>query len=134
MTTARNAPCPCGSGKKFKRCCGAAGAVDVTAAGADAVDHEPSAQSRLADRSLMLPVVLFGSAVGIGVAVGTLRGGVADGLAVSLALILAVMIYLMARNPPEGTGTGGGTAINYGMGGRKRRNTGRQSRSQRRRK
>src|SRR3989338_2627471 len=22
MTTARNAPCPCGSGKKYKRCCG----------------------------------------------------------------------------------------------------------------
>jgi uncharacterized protein YecA (UPF0149 family) len=21
-TPARNAPCPCGSGKKFKRCCG----------------------------------------------------------------------------------------------------------------
>ncbi len=24
MTQTRNAPCPCGSGKKFKRCCGAA--------------------------------------------------------------------------------------------------------------
>ncbi|MFZ9941534.1 MAG: SEC-C metal-binding domain-containing protein [Luteolibacter sp.] len=24
-TTGRNAPCPCGSGKKFKQCCGKEG-------------------------------------------------------------------------------------------------------------
>ncbi len=33
---ARNAPCPCGSGEKYKRCCGAAGAPRIAAANAPA--------------------------------------------------------------------------------------------------
>jgi len=62
-----------------------------------------------------LPLVLFGVAIGIGVAVGTLRGAVADGMAVSLALCMGVAIYLMARNPPESSGRGGNSAINFGL-------------------
>ena len=43
MKTGRNEPCPCGSGKKFKKCCGLA-AVEVTAAATDApaVPTEPA--------------------------------------------------------------------------------------------
>jgi len=126
MTTARNAACPCGSGKKFKRCCGAdADAAEVTQ---DLV--MPTAQSK---GRMALPIGLVGIAIAVGVGVGTLRDSVADGLAVSFALVMGVMIYLMARNPPEGTGTGGGTAINFGLDGRSRRKGG-QNRRQRRRK
>lgn len=66
-------------------------------------------------KSLGLPLVLFGLAVGVGVGVGTMRGAVADGLAVSLALCMGVVIYLMARNPPESSGRGGNSAINFGL-------------------
>ena len=129
MTTARNAPCPCGSGNKFKRCCGAEGSA--AAEGEDTQEVFQTPQDR---RALMIPLMLVAAAIGIGIGVGTLRGGIADGLAVSFALILGVMIFLMARNPPEGTGRGGGAAINYGMGGKKRGSAGPQNRRQRRRK
>ena len=69
-------------------------------------------------KALGLPLVLFGLAVGVGVGVGTMRGAVADGLAVSLALCMGVVIYLMARNPPESSGRGGNSAINFGLDSR----------------
>ena len=62
------------------------------------------------------PVLMFAAAIGVGVGVGSLRGEVADGFAVALALCVGVAMYLMARNPPESTGRGGGAAINFGMG------------------
>jgi len=34
MATRRNAPCPCGSGKKYKHCCGAEGKPDIPPAAA----------------------------------------------------------------------------------------------------
>jgi hypothetical protein len=58
-------------------------------------------------------------AVGAGAAMGAWRESMADGIAVGFALSLGVIMYLMARNPPEGKGTEGGAAINYGMGRKK---------------
>ena len=96
----------------------------------DAVSESPQTMRRIA-----LPVALFVVAIGVGVGVGTLREAVADGLAVSFALIMGSVIYLMARNPPEGTGTEGGTAINFGLNSRGRsRRRGPQNRRQRRQK
>ena len=130
MSTPRNAACPCGSGKKYKRCCGAVGATPVPL---EASLDEGSSSPALGHR--MLPLILFSIAIGAGVGVGTLRNAVADGLAVAFALCLATIIYLMARNPPEGTGTGGGTAINFGLSSRgNRRGGGTPNRRQRRRK
>ena len=129
MTTSRNAACPCGSGLKFKRCCGVDGGKGVVQQPSDDADQTSASGGKL------LPLVLFGLAVGIGVGVGTLRDAVADGLAVTFALAMASIIYLMARNPPEGTGKGGGTAINFGLDRRgNRRGSGPQNRRQRRRK
>ena len=62
------------------------------------------------------PVLMFAAAIGVGVGVGTWRNAVSDGLAVALALCMGVAMYLMARNPPESTGRGGGASINFGMG------------------
>ena len=132
MSVARNAACPCGSGLKYKRCCGAPGATPV-ALEQDAETGELTAASGSSDK--LVPLLLFAVAIGAGVGVGTLRDAIADGLAVSFALSMGVVIYLMARNPPEGTGRGGGTAINFGMNRRKRNSSTRPpNRRQRRRK
>ena len=80
--------------------------------------------------SKLVPVLLFAAAIAIGVGVGTVRGAIADGLTVALALCMGVAMYLMARNPPESTGRGGGAAINFGMDQQKRTN--KSTRSQRR--
>ena len=131
MSTSRNAPCPCGSGNKFKRCCGMAGSTeDAGSMGESITEAEPR-------RRLMIPMALVAVSIGLGVAVGTLRDSAGDGLAVGFALTLGVLIYLMARNPPEGTGTEGGAAINYGMGSKRRQSRGSnkpQNRRQRRQK
>ena len=99
MTVARNDPCPCGSGKKFKQCCGATGAPPppfVDEAG------EP------VPRQWKLPAVLVLSAIGIGVGVGILRDSVSDGLAVFGAMFMLTIGYLVIRTPPSSTGRGGG--------------------------
>ncbi|MGH9364250.1 MAG: SEC-C metal-binding domain-containing protein, partial [Thermoanaerobaculia bacterium] len=36
MAPGRNEPCPCGSGKKFKRCCGARGPIGRAGTGPSA--------------------------------------------------------------------------------------------------
>lgn len=72
--------------------------------------------------------------IGVGVAVGTYRDAVADGLAVTMALLMATALYVLIRKPPSSTGRGGGTAINYGLGGSRPRNQGPRNRRQRRRK
>jgi len=73
-------------------------------------------------RNAVGPVLMFAVAIGVGVGVGTWRGTVSDGFAVALALCMGVAMYLMARNPPESTGRGGGAAINFGMGQEKKTN------------
>lgn len=47
----RNDPCPCGSGQKYKRCCGAGGAVAASAAPATAALRDAAARQRQAGRS-----------------------------------------------------------------------------------
>ena len=124
MSTPRNAECPCGSKKKYKRCCGAneVAAENAGMGGAGLASSGPSK---------VVPILLFASAIGVGVGVGTFRDAVADGLAVALALCLGIAMYLMARNPPESSGRGGGAAINFGMDNNKKTNrpTQNQSRS-----
>jgi threonine/homoserine efflux transporter RhtA len=72
--------------------------------------------------------------IGAGVAVGSYRDAVADGIAVTMALLMATALFVLIRKPPSSTGRGGGTAIDYGLGGSKRRTQGPSNRRQRRRK
>jgi len=132
MTTPRNAACPCGSGKKFKRCCGAAGGAPVEDTEETDLPGQPAASifERLPWTIIWLVLV----DIGAGVAVGTYRDAVADGLAVTMALLMATALYALIRKPPSSTGRGGGTAINYGLGGSRPRNQGPRNRRQRRRK
>jgi len=122
MSTPRNAECPCGSKKKYKRCCGA-NEVAAENAGMGGAGIAAGGTSKV------VPILMFASAIGVGVGVGTLRSAIADGLAVSLALCVGVAMYLMARNPPESTGRGGGAAINFGMDKTKKSNRQAQSQS-----
>ena len=130
MAIARNESCPCGSGKKYKRCCGAPGAVpkfgpEVEAVGAPS---EGTDMGRLA-----VAIALVAAAVGAGV--GLAMESTSNGVAVGMAVLLAGVIYLMARKPPSSTGRGGNTAIDFGLNQRgQRRNAGPQNRRQRRRK
>jgi len=132
MSVARNAPCPCGSGEKYKRCCGAPGAVAKATKGVVAEGSDkragPSANLRL---GIGLTVV----SGGVGTAVGVAMNSVSNGIAVGMALCMASLIYLMARKPPSSTGRGGGTAIDFGLNQRgQRRNVGPKNRRQRRQK
>jgi hypothetical protein len=132
MTTPRNVACPCGSGKKFKRCCGAAGGAPVE----DTEETDALGEPR-ASKLERLPWVVIWMVlvdIGAGIAVGTYRDAVADGAAVTMALLMATALFAMIRKPPSSTGRGGGTAINYGLGGSKPRNQGPSNRRQRRRK
>jgi len=132
MTTPRNAACPCGSGKKFKRCHGANGGSYVEdTEETDALDESAASSFERMPWLIIWMVVVD---IGAGVAVGTYRDAVADGLAVALALLMGTAIFAMIRKPPTSTGRGGGTAINYGLGGSKPRNQGPRNRRQRRRK
>jgi len=123
MSISRNDPCPCGSGKKFKQCCGATGAPPPPVLDESG---EP------APRAWKLPAGLASLAIGLGVGIGLLRDSFTDGLAVGGAALLLVIGYLIIRTPPGSTGRGGGANINYGMN-KPRRRRGPRSRSQRRR-
>jgi len=123
MPVARNAPCPCGSGKKFKLCCG------LTGAPAPPVLDEDGEPVR---REWRLPAGLVGLSITAGVGVGLLRDSFGDGLAVGGAALLLVIGYLVIRTPPTATGRGGGANIDYGMR-KPRRPQGPKSRSSRRR-
>lgn len=133
MSVARNAPCPCGSGEKYKRCCGAPGAAPKSNAVGDSEAAPDSFGS--GSPAIRLGLVLAVGSAALGTAVGFAMESVSNGVAVGMALFMASLIYLMARKPPESTGRGGGTAINFGLNQRgQRRNAGPKNRRQRRQK
>jgi hypothetical protein len=133
MSTARNAQCPCGSGLKFKRWCGA-----VSADGSIAPENDPEAGSGPATSAwkARLPIIgMFAIDIAIGVWVWVAMESVANGVAVFMALAMGTGIYLTIRQPPESTGRGGGSAIDFGMGQNRRKSRNSvQNRRQRRRK
>ena len=127
MAIARNEPCPCGSGKKYKRCCGAPGATPK-------YGSEGESTAVASDTGRIAVVVALAATV-VGAGIGVAMDSTANGLAVGMAVLLAGIIYLMARKPPSSTGRGGNTAIDFGLNRRgQRRNSGPQNRRQRRRK
>jgi len=123
MTIARNDPCPCDSGKKYKQCCGATGAPPPPVLDEDG---EPIPVQ------WKQPAALILVAICLGVGVGMLRESLSDGLAVGGAALLLTIGYLVIRDPPSSTGRGGGTNIDYGMN-KPKRTRGRRGRASRRR-
>jgi hypothetical protein len=95
--TPRNAPCPCGSGTKFKKCHGLTG-------------PDAPAQSR----RLLVPVLVTLLSVGVGVAVG-LSQGYSLGTGAGGGVLILSWIFLALRNPPPPNSNSGDPAgLNFG--------------------
>jgi len=91
----RNAPCPCGSGKKYKQCCLKTGGVQ---------------KGRRTRRIQVLAVLLVVAAVACSFLFGK---EVAFTVAGGGALALGAYVYLLSDPPPPGKGGSPG-AINFG--------------------
>lgn len=97
-TVSRNAACPCGSGKKYKRCCGKDG-------GANAVAARPSPWV-----GIVITLIIVG--VGVGV---TLLKDLESGLGAAGGTLFIIGIYFVFRNPPPPKGGSGDPAgLNFG--------------------
>jgi hypothetical protein len=96
-TPARNAPCPCGSGKKYKRCCGAN------------IEAAPEVKG-----TWILPTVLSSLCLVAGAVVGYLKG-FELGIGVGGGSLILLWIYLSLRDPPPPNTTSGDPAgLNFG--------------------
>ena len=95
MAPPRNAPCPCGSGKKYKKCC--FGKMDART------------RKRV---TLLVGLMALGTAA-LGVTVGWYTG-TGNGLLAGVAGVIVIGIYLGVRNPPKSTGRTGADSINFG--------------------
>ena len=101
---ARNAPCPCGSGLKYKRCCLASGKVPVP----------PGAAAGPKRKRAVMVIVLGCMAVGIGLGLGAIHG-LEVGIAGVLATVLAGSCFMFLYRPPASSGRDeGGASIGFG--------------------
>ena len=99
--TPRNAPCPCGSGQKFKRCHGAEGGESGGASGAQ------QGSDGLVRLLFIIAVVV---SLGIGVAFEPQKG-----LGVFGAAVIGIGAFAIFRNPPPPKSGGDDpAAINFG--------------------
>ena len=94
MSVARNEPCPCGSGKKFKKCC---------------LGDDQGQNLVRNQRAMILGGILLAIAAVLYFFVGPDAGKLAAGFAV-----VAVAAYLILADPPASKGGGSPGAINYG--------------------
>lgn len=94
MSTARNDPCPCGSGVKYKKCCLAKG------------DQAVRRRSRL---GVQLSLAVIGLAAILYFAVGSAIASI-----VGVVGLVGVGSYLLFSDPPSGSGPGSPGAINFG--------------------
>ncbi len=91
----RNAPCPCGSGKKHKRCC----------------EGAPAPQERRKKRILPLAFLLTGLALAVFVG---LRFDATSGIAVAIAGgIFSILAYVF-QDPPTPADRSDPSGINFG--------------------
>ena len=95
MSTGRNDPCPCGSGKKHKHCCLAKG--------------DPAVQARNR-KFTIVAVVVVAVAMACGMIVSTDVGILVGG--VGLAVVEAA--FWITAPPPKSSGGGDPGAINFG--------------------
>ena len=94
-TIARNDPCPCGSGEKYKKCCLGAGGA------------KRQKQLRAAKVALVVVVV---AALGVAMAAGSTAGLLTG----AIGLVAVGGYVLFTDPPPPKTGGGDPGAINFG--------------------
>lgn len=95
MSTGRNEPCPCGSGKKYKRCCLVTGGPD---------------QGKKSKQAAMIGAGIVILALIVGFAVSKEAGGL---VAVVGAAAVGVWMWMSAEPPAAGGGSDP-SAINFG--------------------
>ena len=92
----RNAPCPCGSGKKYKQCCLGSGG--------------PQSKKRLVIPIVILVLALVAGGVGY-----FYTGSITSGLAIAGAgIVSAGAIAIFMDPPPPRAGGGSADSINFG--------------------
>ena len=95
MKVARNAPCPCGSGKKYKNCC----------------LEGKSANARKGQNTFLGVAIAVVVLVALGAGA---QWGIKSGVTFGLFGLVLIGIYLATRNPPSSRGRGGAGNINFG--------------------
>ena len=99
MTVARNAPCPCGSGKKYKRCHGADGA------------EEPSAVKK---RVQKLPLLIAVGGLNAGVIHAFTVGFDTGGLVAVGGVVAAIALSVFSDPPPPNANPGDPAGLGFG--------------------
>lgn len=95
QAASRNAPCPCGSGKKYKHCCWG----------------KPEAP---ATTRWVLPAIFCALAVAAGIWVGITKG-IGLGFATAAAGLIVIGLVIAFRQPPPSAGgKSDPAAINFG--------------------
>ena len=93
---ARNAPCPCGSNKKYKRCCGV------------------NPEEAVAKKGRKLPIILSLLCVAAGVYCG-ITYGYKLGIGVGGGSLILLWIFLYLQDPPPPNADSGDPAgLNFG--------------------
>ena len=142
MSYPRNSACPCGSGKKYKRCCIDNDNVDVSGTDIDGngiTEGVTGGVTGGVTNNMKLPIIL-GVAAALITAITAWAVGPNEAFAAAAALTMGLFTYMALRNPPTSKGgTTGGAQINFGGSSSKRvSNRGRRatppSRSQRRKR
>ena len=100
MEAAKNAPCPCGSGKKYKRCCGVEGAEAQTSAVKTGVRK--------------LPVAVAVAGVVIGLVLVFTHDYVTGGAVAIGGVVGAIMLSVFTDPPPPKAGSGDPAGLSFG--------------------
>ncbi len=100
MEVAKNAPCPCGSGKKYKRCHGADGATPEVAAKA-------SARAKI-------PAVIAGLGVAAGLVFCFTHDWSTGGLVALGGVVAGLMLYGFSDPPPPNPNSGDPAGLGFG--------------------
>ena len=95
MTVSRNAPCPCGSGKKYKRCC-----LEETTSEAHSI---PRVSKILAGLGLVGGVVAYG-----------ITNDLNTGGLIAVGGLVAAGAWAALGNPPSSKGPGNPAGLGFG--------------------
>ncbi|MDA8016532.1 MAG: SEC-C domain-containing protein [Thermoanaerobaculia bacterium] len=95
MSIGRNDPCPCGSGRKYKRCCLGKG------------DPEVQARNR---KFIVLTALVLAAGLACGIFISREVGILVSGVGLA---VVAVAVWL-STPPPKSSGGADPSAINFG--------------------
>ena len=106
MKLSRNAPCPCGSGKKYKQC--------HLGKGMPGAEGSPEQQIQASSEQRKLSIILGVISIALGIVAGFWREPF-EGIIVAVAAGMLSLVYLSFRRPPPPNANAGDpAALNFG--------------------